>query len=94
MLKAGLYIAENHENIWNAFVAKMKVKETEKSYIFELVELETRYAAAHLEMLFKDKKKVVLRKDKGGHAMRVWGEDNFTIYPYQAGIPYFFKLAA
>lgn len=24
--------------------------------------------------------------------MRVWGEDNFTFYPYQVGTPYYFRL--
>lgn len=93
MLRQGLYIAENDESIWNAYTIEMRVKETEKSYIFELVEFKSRYAAAHIETLFSKSKRVVLRKNKGGHGMRVWGEDNFTFYPYQAGIPYYFELA-
>lgn len=93
MLRQGLYIAENDESIWNAYSIEMRVKETEKSYIFELVKLESRYAASHIETFFSKDKRVVLRKNKGGHAMRVWGEDSFTFYPYQAGIPYYFKLA-
>lgn len=93
MLKEGLYIATNDENIWDAYNIKMKVKETEKSFVFELIEFSSRYSGAHIEMLFKKSKRFVLKKDKGGHAMRVWGEDNFTFYPYQAGIPYFFKMA-
>ena len=94
MLKQGLYIAENDESIWNEYTVKMKVKETEKSYIFELVEFKSRYSGVHIETLFKKSNRFVLRKNKGGHAMRVWGDDNFTFYPYQAGIPYFFKLAS
>jgi len=93
MLRQGLYVAENDESIWNSYTIEMRVKETEKSYIFELVNLNSRYAASHIEMLFSKSKRFVLRKNKGGHAMRVWGEDNFTFYPYQAGIPYYFKLA-
>lgn len=92
MLRQGLYIAENDENIWNAYTIEMRVKETDKSYIFELVSLKSHYAASHIEMFFSNSKRVVLRKNKGGHAMRVWGEDNFTFYPYQAGIPYYFEL--
>lgn len=46
MLRQGLYIAENDESIWNAYTIEMRVKETEKSYIFELVEFKSRYAAA------------------------------------------------
>ena len=94
MLKQGLYIAENDESIWNEYTVKMKVKETDKSYIFELVEFKSRYSGVHIETLFKKSNRFVLRKNKGGHAMRIWGDDNFTFYPYQAGIPYFFKLAS
>lgn len=94
MLKQGLYIAENDESIWDSYTIKMKVKETDKSYIFELVDFNSRYSGVHIETLFKKSKRVVLRKNKGGHAMRVWGDDNFTFYPYQAGIPYFFKIAS
>lgn len=94
MLKQGLYIAENDESIWNSYTIKLNVKETVKSYIFELIEFQSRYSGVHIEMLFKNSNRVVLRKNKGGHAMRVWGDDNFTFYPYQAGIPYFFKMAS
>lgn len=48
MLRQGLYVAENDENVWNAYTIEMRVKETGKSYIFELVKLESRYAASHI----------------------------------------------
>lgn len=92
MLRQGLYVAENDENIWNAYRIEMRVKETEKSYIFELVSFKSRYGASQMEDFFRKAKKVTLRKNKGGHAMRVWGEDNFTFYPYQVGTPYYFRL--
>lgn len=92
MLRQGLYVAENDDTIWNAYTIEMRVKETEKSYIFELVNFKSRYGASQMEDFFRKSKKVTLRKNKGGHAMRVWGEDNFTFYPYQAGVPYFFRL--
>lgn len=66
MLKQGLYIAENNDSIWDAYTIKIQVRETDKSFIFELVDLQTRYSAAHIEMLFKNSKRVVLKKDKGG----------------------------
>ena len=93
MLRQGLYVAENNESIWNAYTIELSVKETEQAYILELIQLESRYAASHIEMLFRKGKRVVLRKSEGGHVMRVWGEDSFTFYPYQAGIPYYFELA-
>lgn len=78
MLKEGLYISENHENALDAYTIKMHVKETEKSYIFTLIDFESRYSAAHIEMLFKNSKRFVLRKNRGRHALRIWGDDDFT----------------
>ena len=92
MLKQGLYIAENNDSIWDAYTVKMLVKETEKAYTFELVELQSRYSASHIKLLFQKSNKIILKKDKGGHAMRIWGDSDLTIYPYQVGIPYYFKL--
>ena len=66
-------------------------EESEKSYIFHLVEFKSRYSGAHIEMLFKNSKRVVIRKDKGGHGICIWSDSDFTLYPYQAGIPYWFK---
>ena len=92
MLKTGLYVSKNDEGIFDAYTIKMKVRETEKSYVFELVSFDSQYSGVHMETLFKKSKRVLLRKNKGGHAIRVWGDDNFTFYPYQAGTPYFFKI--
>lgn len=91
MLKQGTYIAENTDNYIDSYKVRMEVKETEEAYIFRLIDLQSRYSAAHIEMLFRKSKRVVIRKDKGGHAMRIWSDDDFTFYPFQAGIPYNFK---
>lgn len=91
MLKPGIYLAENDESIWDSYKITMEVKETEKSYIFRLVEFKSRYSGTHIEMLFKNSKRVVIRKDKGGHGICIWSDSDFTLYPYQAGIPYWFK---
>ena len=72
MLKEGLYVSENHENALEAYTIKMHVKETEKSYIFTLIDFESRYSGAHIEMLFKNSKRFVLRKNRGGHALQTW----------------------
>lgn len=90
-LTPGLYKAVNGDSIFDEYEITMQVKETEKSYIFQLVDFKSRYSAAHIEMLFKKSKRVVIRKDKGGHAMRVWSDHDFTIYPFQAGVPYWFE---
>ena len=92
MLKQGIYKAENNDSIWDSYSVKMHVKETDKAYIFQLIDLDTLYSAAHIEMMFKRSKRFVLKKNRGGHAMRIWSDGDFTIYPYQAGIPYYFKL--
>ncbi len=92
MLKQGLYKAVNNDSILDEYEITMQVKETEKAYIFRLVEFKSRYSGAHIEMLFKKSNRVVIGKDKGGHAMRVWSDNSFTFYPYQAGVPYVFDL--
>lgn len=92
MLKTGLYKAEHNDGIFDQYKIAMDVKETEKSYTFSLVEFDTRYSATQMEDLFRDSKKVIIRKNRGGHAMRVWDDESFTFYPYQAGVPFYFKL--
>lgn len=48
MLLPGRYKAENNDNIFHEYSIVMDVKETEKSYIFQLVELKSRYSADHI----------------------------------------------
>lgn len=91
LLKPGIYIAEKDENIWDSYRITLQVKETDKSYILQLVEFEARYGEAYIEALFQKSTRVVLRKNRGGHPICKWSEEDFTIYPYQAGIPYYFK---
>lgn len=90
MLLPGRYKAENHDDIYHECSITMDVRETEKSYIFQLVEFKSRYSGTHIKHLFEKSKRVVIKKSRGGHAMRVWGDNKFTFYPFQAGIPYYF----
>ena len=93
MLKPGRYVAENNDSWHSRYRIVMEVKETEKSYVFKLVEYDNRYGYDHIKTMFIGKMRKTIRKGKpSGHAMRVWGDDNFTIYPFQAGIPFYFKL--
>lgn len=87
----GRYKAENTEDFLSHYYILMDVKETDKSYIFTLVELDSRYSASHIQSLFSKSKRVVIRKNRGGHVVRVWSDDDFTLYPFQAGIPYYFE---
>ena len=92
MLTSGKYIAEHNEGHFDRYKIIMEVKETEKSYNFTLVEFDSRYSATQIEDFFRKSNKVSIRKDKGGHAMRIWDNESFTFYPFQAGIPFYFKL--
>lgn len=92
MLKSGLYVAENNDSVYDAYRIRMLVKETRKSYTFELVEFFSHYSAAHIKMLFQGTKRFQLKKGEGPHAIRCLSDDSFDFYPYQAGTPYAFKL--
>lgn len=95
MLKPGRYVAENDDSWISRYRIVMEVKETEKSYIFKLVEYDNRYGYDHIKTMFNGKERKTISKDKpSGHAMRVWDEGSFTIYPFQAGIPFYFELEA
>ncbi len=91
MLKVGSYKAKHDDRVIDRYKILMNVKETEKSYIFELVEFNSRYSATQIETLFEKSKRFVLNKKSGGHAMRVWSDHDFTFYPYQAGVPFHFE---
>lgn len=93
MLKTGRYVAENNDSWMSRYRIVMEVKETQKSYIFKLVEYDNRYGYDHLKLMFNGKERKTIRKGKnGGNIVRVWGDKDFTIYPFQAGIPFYFKL--
>ena len=91
MLKRGKYIAEHDNGILDQYRIVMSVRETEKSYVFELLEYVSRYSPAQMDMLLDKNKRVVISKSKGGHAMRIWNDHDFTLYPYQAEIPFHFE---
>ena len=86
----GRYEAENNDDFLSHYYIVMDVKETDKSYIVTLVELDSGYSASHMQLLFSKSKRAVIRKDRSGHAIRVWSDDDFTLYPFQAGIPFYF----
>lgn len=87
----GRFKAENRQDVHSAYSIIMDVRETEKSYIFQLVELDSRYSADHISHLFSKSRRVVIRKAGGGHAIRKWEDGSFTFYPFQAGVPFSFE---
>ena len=66
----GHYLAENKDDFLSAYHIVVDVNETDKSYIMQLVEFNSRYSASHISLLFSKSKRVVLNKARGGHAIR------------------------
>lgn len=92
-LKAGRYRAYNDDfDFFNNYEIFIDAKETEKSFLFDLVSFESRYSAYHIKRMFEDHNRVKIDKRGSKHAMRIWSDHDFTIYPFQAGIPFHFKL--
>lgn len=82
----GRYLAENKDDFLKAYHIVMDVKETDKSYIMQLIEFNSRYSASHISLLFSKSKRVLLSKKRGGFSIKNWGDNTFTFYPFQAGI--------
>lgn len=69
----------------------ISVTETAKAYTFKLLENTTRLDYDHFILLFKDSDTIRINKERSPHAVKVWCDDDFTIYPYRAGIPFLFE---
>ena len=87
----GLYQCTKNWQGNNEYDIKVRVKETEKSYSMQLVENNSRYSPCHIDMLFSKKDKIMIKKGKSQHSMNVWSDNDFTIYPFRAGIPFHFE---
>lgn len=70
----------------------ISVKETDKSYVLNLINNNSRYSPAHIDMLFAKSDRVKIDKEKSKHAIRVWSDKDFTIYPFRVGIPFWFEF--
>ena len=69
----------------------LQVKESEKSYNFQLIKNTMRFSPAHIDMMFSKSDKARVPKVNSPHAIN-FGEEYFVIYPYRAGIPFLFDL--
>ena len=91
----GIYVYEQTDSCGETVGhIKIKVKETDKVYSFELLEDTTRYDYDQFILLFNNSNKTRINKTNHGisrHAMKVWSDNDFTIYPFQAGIPFWFR---
>ena len=90
-MKNGLYIHKDNSFVNNGEYI-IRLKETDKSYIFELVKNNMRFSPAHLDMMFSKSNRVRVNKDKSIHTMNIVGDDWFCIYPYRSGFPYVFEF--
>lgn len=83
----GLYrCVKEHE-----YDIKVKVHETDKSYIIQLVEDNSRFFPAHIDMLFGQKNKTVINKENSKHYFEACCDGEFfIIYPFRMGIPFLF----
>ena len=67
---------------------------TEKAYVFFLINTIQNFGdqTPHISAMFDGKKSVRIKRDEPSkHAMRVWSDTSFTIYPFQGGVPYSFS---
>lgn len=83
------YNQEGHNGIIGHIL--ISVTETAKAYTFKLLENTTRYDYDHFMLLFKNGNTTRINKEKSPHAIIIWEDGDFTIYPYRAGIPFLFK---
>lgn len=87
----GIYKYEDTNDFRNDGKIVLQLKESEKSYNFQLVVNTMRYSPAHIDMMFSKSDKARVPKANSPHAIN-FGEDYFVIYPYRAGIPFLFDL--
>lgn len=62
-MKSGIYKHIRYEGIFGGVIT-IRVSETEKSYVFELIENTFRYSPTHIDMLFSKLNRAVINKDK------------------------------
>ena len=94
-LKSGRYRSEDLDNpcVTDRYIIEMDVKATAKSYILTLQSFRTKYGATQIEDMFRKSPRLIIRRNKpSDHAICVWDDASFTIYPYRVGVPYVFNL--
>ena len=96
MLQPGLYRHRHEKEYVERSVhvgdILLRVRETRTSFKLELVENTVRYDAPQIDDLFRNAKQLTIRKNGSRHAMHIWSEHDFTLYPYRVGVPYWFQL--
>lgn len=86
-MKNGVYTAKDEHR---GYDLKVIVKESDKSYVLELLKNNSRFSPGHIDMMFAKSNKIRINKMNRPHAI-IEFDDGFTIYPYRAGVPYYFE---
>lgn len=68
----------------------IQVKETEKSFLFQLMDCSRRFLDPPLDDFFKRRKGKII-KAGSKHAIQLWPDGDFTLYPFRVGVPFLFK---
>ena len=87
-LYSGIYIMRDYDNQETL----VDVKVCEKTIKFELIGEKPEFTYGDMDEFLYNNKKRIINKIKSGHAITIWSETSFTLYPFQSGNPYLFKL--
>ena len=90
-MKNGIYVC-NKEDFGRGNI-KVKFKETKSSYILDLIENTAYFSPGHIETMFQNSNRCIIKKDRSQHAFLKddYKGEWFTIYPFIAGIPFLFN---
>ena len=92
-LKSGVYkYVFDSDYSWRYGEVIIILRNLPKSYEFNLIKNTVRYDAPQIDDMFRDKRIIRIKKDYSPHALNIWGEENFTLYPYRVGVPYYFEM--
>lgn len=75
----------------NDEIVLVEMRETETSYIITPI---TDQPAGHFDCYLDslwELGRMVVKKKKGKHRMVDWGDDEYTLYPYRSGLPYWLR---
>jgi len=71
----------------------VRVKETSASFILQLIPCPRRFLDPPLDDFFKQEKSTI-KKSGSKHAIQIWSDGDFTLYPFRVGVPFVFSPCA
>ena len=71
----------------------VRVKETGASFIFQLEPCSRRFLDPPLDDFFKQDRNTI-KKSGSKHAIQIWSDGDFTLYPFRVGVPFVFSPCA